>query len=82
MNLQSVTINEQGQIIIPKVFREYLKSNTLIIQKNEEDNSIKLIPIPDLAGSLSQYSTKKTVDFSEERKQAWNEEIHRFKKNT
>jgi AbrB family looped-hinge helix DNA binding protein len=73
MQHKSVTINEQGQVVIPKEFRDYLNSKTVIIQK-EEDNSIKFIPIPDLGGSLAQYSTK-NIDFKDARDQAWNEEV-------
>jgi len=73
MQQKSVTISEHGHVIIPKDFRNYLNSKTVLIQK-EEDHSIKLIPIPDLGGSLSQYSTK-NIDFKQARDEAWDEEI-------
>ena len=73
MQQRSVTINEQGQIVIPKDFRDYLNSSSVIIKK-EANNSITLTPIPDLGGSLAQYSTK-AIDFKQAREKAWDEEM-------
>ena len=74
MQQKSTTINEQGQIVIPKIFRDYLNSKTVLIQK-DENNSIKLTPIPDLGGSLAKYTTSKNIDFKQERNQAWNDAV-------
>ena len=70
MQQKSTTINEQGQIVIPKIFRDYLNSKTVLIQK-DENHSIKLTPIPDLGGSLAKYTSSKNSDFKQERNQAW-----------
>ena len=76
MSSKAININEYGQITIPKDFRKILNSRTVLLQKDSKnDNIIKLVPIPDIAGSLANYSKKEFIDFSDARNKAWNSEI-------
>ncbi len=72
MNSKPLTINEHGQITIPRKFREILKSLTVVLeQDSEKSNVIKLVPVPDVGGSLSEYAKEDFIDFKNARDSAW-----------
>ena len=67
-----ITINEHGQITIPKLFREILNSPTIVLERDStQPNIVRLIPVPDIGGSLSEYVQNELIDFSKERENAW-----------
>lgn len=76
MNSKPITINEHGQITIPKRFRELLNSPSITLeQENDGSNIIRLIPVQDVGGSLSSYALDESIELRDERKKAKEEEI-------
>jgi len=74
MHSKPIRITVQGQITIPKEFRELLDSD-LIMLKDTENKEIKLIPISDAAGRLAKYATNSNMGFASERKIAWEKSV-------
>ncbi len=69
-----IRITEQGQITIPREFRELLKSD-LIMLEDMGDKNLRLIPISDAAGRLAKYANNSDVDFASTRETAWNSSV-------
>lgn len=75
MLVKSLTISEKGQIVIPKEFVKHLGSKTIKLEI-ANDQEIRIIPIKDVAGSLSKYAKKlASDDFNHLRSQAWEQSI-------
>lgn len=53
---KTAKISSKGQITLPKVARSALGTDSVRIVV--EDGQVRLEPVPDLAGSLSQYADK------------------------
>ena len=83
MQSHPIRITDQGQITIPKEMRDLIASQTVILELNPQNkNEIKIIPIPDVAGSLSAFGHGSEVDFKTEREHAWDEAASKFKKSS
>ncbi len=75
MIVKALTISDKGQIVIPKQFVKYLGSKVIKLEIGN-DQEVRIIPIKDVAGSLSDFAKKQIApDFSEIRNQAWNQSI-------
>ncbi len=76
MLVRALTISDKGQIVIPKQFVKHLGCK--IIKLEVSDNQeVKIIPIKDVAGSLTEFAKKQVSDnFQEIRNQAWNQTTH------
>ena len=72
MLVRSIKISDKGQVVIPKEFIKHLGS-TVIKFELGNDNEVKIIPVKDVAGSLTDFAKKNvSSDFTEIRNQAWN----------
>ena len=65
-----VRISPKGQITLPKEIRDLLHSDLVSIVANDE--AVRIEPVRDLAGSLSQYA-KTSLGPEEVRETAWAE---------
>ena len=75
MLVKTLTISDKGQIVIPKEFVKHLGSKIIKLEVSN-NQEVKIIPIKDVAGSLSDFAKKpSTHDFNELRTQAWDQEI-------
>lgn len=75
MIAKTLTISDKGQVVIPKEFVKHLGSKVikLAVDNNQE---VRIIPLKDVAGSLTDFSKKDlSNDFNEIRNQAWNQTI-------
>ena len=70
MYVNTVLITSKGQICIPKKVREFIGSNMLALEVTE-DQKIILVPIKNVAGSLSEYSKGDPGDFNSMREEIW-----------
>ena len=74
-NNRAIKITTQGQITLPKYIRNLLATENVKLEV-DSDNIIRIIPIKDVAGSLTQYAKKiDGTDFNTLRNQAWEERI-------
>lgn len=67
----TATITSKGQITIPRLARQALKTSTIEIEIQGEE--VILRPVQSVAGSLAQYATQRTEDFSTIRDKVWQE---------
>jgi len=67
----TATITSKGQITIPRLARQALKTSTIEIEIQGEE--VILRPVQSVAGSLSQYATQRKEDFSTIRDKVWQE---------
>lgn len=74
MMSKAVRVTENGQITIPKAFRDVLGSELLILE-TDSNNQVKLLPIKDAAGSLSQYRKDSDLTFNQIRQEAWQNSV-------
>jgi len=75
MLAKSITISSKGQISLPKEIVKHLDSRALRLEILN-DNEVKIIPIRDVAGRLSQYAKNiDSNDWNAVREQAWLESI-------
>lgn len=75
MLVRALTISDKGQIVIPKEFIKHLGSKMIKLEVSN-DSQVRIIPIKDVAGSLTDFAKKPAVsDFNDLRHQAWNQEI-------
>ena len=79
MYVNTVTISSKGQIVLPKIIRKFLNTNTIMLEIDAE-NKVTISPIRHLAGSLSSYK-KDIVDtsFDKVRSGVWKECLQRYK---
>lgn len=74
MLVRALTISDKGQIVIPKEFVKHLGSKMIKLEVSN-DSQVRIIPIKDVAGSLTDFAKKPTThDFNDLRNQAWNQE--------
>ena len=75
MRVRALTISDKGQIVIPKQFMQYLGTKLIKLEVSE-NQEVRIIPIKNVAGSLTDFAKKQIPsDFSEIRNQAWNHAI-------
>lgn len=75
MLVKALTISDKGQIVIPKEFVKHLGSKVIKLEVRH-DQEIRIIPIKDVAGSLTDFAKKQVfTDFNEIRNQAWDQTI-------
>ena len=67
----TATITSKGQITIPRLARQALKTSTIEIEIKGEE--VILRPVQSVAGSLAQYATHAAEDFSTIRDKVWQE---------
>jgi bifunctional DNA-binding transcriptional regulator/antitoxin component of YhaV-PrlF toxin-antitoxin module len=72
MSAYTVKITSKGQVTLPKVIRDVLKTN--IISFELQNNEIKVKPVNNVAGSLKGF--QKDISFQEAREIAWNAHIN------
>lgn len=67
-----LTISDKGQIVIPKEFVRHLGSKVIKLEMSEF-HEVRIIPLKDVAGSLSEFANKQTYDdLMNLRDQTWN----------
>jgi AbrB family looped-hinge helix DNA binding protein len=75
INNRAIKITDQGQITLPKYIRDLLGTESIKLEVGN-DNVIRIVPIRDVAGSLTKYAKKiDETDFNIIREQAWEESI-------
>ena len=75
INNRAIKITDQGQITLPKYIRDLLGTESIKLEVGN-DNVIRIVPIRDVAGSLTKYAKKiDKTDFNIIREQAWEESI-------
>ena len=81
MLVRALTISDKGQIVIPKEFVKHLGSKMIKLEVSN-DSQVRIIPIKDVAGSLTDFAKKPVdSDFNDLRNQAWNQEtLEKFSK--
>lgn len=67
----TATITSKGQITIPRLVRQALKTTTVEIEIKGEE--VILRPVQSVAGSLARYATQTAEDFSAIRNNVWQE---------
>ncbi len=73
MLAKTLTISDKGQIVIPKQFVKYLESKLIKLELGN-NQEVRIIPIKDVAGSLTDFAKKQTsADFQDLRNQAWDQ---------
>lgn len=70
---KTTKLSTKGQITLPKKVREYLGSD--VVKVVIENDQVRLEPLKDLAGSLSQYA-KEYIPFEEAMERAWEAEVN------
>ena len=70
---KTAKLSQKGQITLPKKVRDFLGSN--VIKVVIENGQVRLEPLKDLAGSLSQYAGR-YIPFEEARERAWEAEFN------
>jgi AbrB family looped-hinge helix DNA binding protein len=72
---RAIKITDQGQITLPKYIRALLDTESIKLEV-DNNNIIRIVPIKDVAGSLTQYAKKiDETDFNIIREKAWEESI-------
>ena len=75
MLAKTLTISDKGQIVIPKEFVRYLETKVIKLEVGH-NQEVRIIPIRDVAGSLTEFAKKQvSTDFNEIRNQAWDQTI-------
>ena len=75
INNRAIKITDQGQITLPKYIRDLLGTESIKLEVGN-DNVIRILPLKDVAGSLTQYAKKiDETDFNIIREKAWEESI-------
>lgn len=75
INNKAIKITNQGQITLPKSIRALLDSESIKLEV-DNNNIIRIVPIKDVAGSLTQYAKKiDETDLNIIREKAWEESI-------
>jgi AbrB family looped-hinge helix DNA binding protein len=75
INNRAIKITDQGQITLPKYIRDLLGTESIKLEVGN-DNLIRIVPIRDVAGSLTKYAKKiDETDFNIIREKAWEESI-------
>ena len=75
INNRAIKITDQGQITLPKYIRDLLGTESIKLEVGN-DNVIRIVPIRDVAGSLTKYAKKiDETDFNIIREQALEESI-------
>jgi len=75
INNRAIKITDQGQITLPKYIRDLLGTESIKLEVGN-DNVIRIVPIRDVAGSLTKYAKKiDETDFNIIREKAWEESI-------
>lgn len=75
INNRAIKITDQGQITLPKYIRDLLSTESIKLEVGN-DNVIRIVPIRDVAGSLTKYAKKiDETDFNIIREKAWEESI-------
>ena len=75
MLAKTLTISDKGQIVIPKEFVKHLESKLIKLEVSE-NQEVKIIPIKDVAGSLTEFAKKQiSDDFQDLRDQAWDRTV-------
>ena len=73
MRSKPIRITDQGQITIPKEMRDLILSRTVMLEVDQQNNNtIRIIPIPDVGGSLAAFG-RDDINFQKEREQAWDQ---------
>ena len=76
---KTVKISSKGQITLPRLFREKLKTDLVRIIADQD--SIKIEPVKDVSGSLKGYA-KSYKPFKQIKEKAWEEAVsekHRYR---
>lgn len=74
MYINTLTISNRGQIVLPKKIRDILKSKTISLAVNEH-NQVVISPVHDIGGSLASYQKSTPLSFDEIRNQSWKDSI-------
>ncbi len=75
INNRAIKITDQGQITLPKYIRALLGTENIKIEV-DNNNVITILPLKDVAGSLTQYAKKiDETDFNIIREKTWEESI-------
>lgn len=75
MLAKALTISDKGQIVIPKDLVKHLGSKVIKLEVSN-DHEVRIIPIKDVAGSLTEFAKKPTSNnFKDLRDQAWDQTI-------
>ncbi|MEK6734546.1 MAG: AbrB/MazE/SpoVT family DNA-binding domain-containing protein [Pseudomonadota bacterium] len=73
MLVRALTISDKGQIVIPKDFVKHLGSKIIKLEVSN-DSQVRIIPIKDVAGSLTDFAKKPVAnDFNDLRNRAWDQ---------
>ena len=73
MLAKTFTISDKGQIVIPREFVKHLDAK-LIKFEVSDNQEVRIIPIKDVAGSLTEFAKQQiSDDFHDLRNQAWNQ---------
>ncbi len=74
MYVNTLTISPKGQIVLPKKVRNFLNTNIVTLEVND-NNQVIISPIHDVGGSLSSYKTDNHLPFEQIREQSWNNSV-------
>lgn len=73
MLVKTFTISDKGQIVIPKELVRHLASKLIKLEVSD-NQEVRIIPIKDVAGSLTEFAKQQVSDdFQEIRNQAWDQ---------
>lgn len=82
MKAKPIIISSKGQIALPKDIVSYLGSKLLKLERLNE-HEVKIVPIRDAGGRLSEYAQNADIDdFQEIRNKSWNAEMNHKFRNT
>lgn len=74
MYVNTLTISPKGQIVLPKKVRNFLNTNIITLEVND-NNQVIISPIHDVGGALASYKRDTNLSFQQIRDQAWNNSV-------
>ena len=74
MYVNTLTISPKGQIVLPKKVRNFLNTNIITLEVND-NNQVIISPIHDVGGALASYQQDTPLTFQQIREQAWNNSV-------
>lgn len=70
-------ITKAGQVTVPKMVREILKSDNIAFEITD-NNEIHLVAVTSVAGSLNEFAKNKDEDFNAIREKSWKSQTKRL----